>query len=420
MTNNNNTENTPNFEIPTPEAWPEPVNGTELLTELKSAYEKYVILPDYASPALALWTLQTYAYDKFEFAPRLAIVSPEKRCGKSTLLTILSILANKALMTSNISSASIYRTIEVAKPTLLIDEADTFLRENRDMVGILNTGHRTGGTVMRTEYRGKTAVPTRFKCFAPCAIAAINKHTLPGPLLDRSIVITMRRKLTSERTASLRIREVEAELYDLQRKCVRFMEDNAEGIAKMRPQMPAGLSDRAADNWEAMLAIADFVSPDWGSMARNAAVALHQINEQADDEASIGIQLLYDLREIFDSTEYMASVRICEKLGDMDERIWSRFGRRHEPITTYHLGRLLRKFGIRSRDKRDGGRINKSYFLADLKEAFERYLPPPVRDAATPQENESFGVAESSGHSATVAESATGSPYDSDWDDIPY
>ena len=422
MTDDNQTA--PALEIPRPEPWPEPVNGAQVLNELVAAYEKYVILPDYAAPALALWTLQTYKYDCFEFAPRLAIVSPEKRCGKSTLLTMLNILACKTLMTSNISAASIFRVIEMTQPTLLIDEADTFLRNNPDMGGILNAGHRLGGTTIRTEYRGKYAVPTRFKCYSPCAIAAINKRTLSGTLLDRSIIITMRRKLATERTAALRIRMTETEFQDLKRKCARFMDDNAEQIAKMRPVAPIGLSDRAADNWEAMFAIADFVSPDWRKRARNAALALYRENEQDDDDTSMQIQLLLDLRDIFGTKEYMSSQNICNELGNKEERIWSRFGKRHEQITPYHLGRLLRGFGIKSRDKRNGCNVNKAYFAADFAEVFERYLPPPVRDNATTPETQASGVAQSPTTYATTQNNSSsttyGSEYDYDFDDIPY
>jgi hypothetical protein len=33
---------------------------------------------------------------------------------------------------------------------LLIDEADTFLRDNEELRGVLNQGHRKGGQVIRT------------------------------------------------------------------------------------------------------------------------------------------------------------------------------------------------------------------------------------------------------------------------------
>lgn len=82
--------------------------GARSYTTLKSEFNKYLYLPDGADTALALWTIFTYGYKDFEFAPRLAILSPEPRCGKSTVLRVLECLVNEPANTSNISTAAIY------------------------------------------------------------------------------------------------------------------------------------------------------------------------------------------------------------------------------------------------------------------------------------------------------------------------
>ena len=99
---------------------------------------------------LALWALHTHAFESFAHSPRLAITSPEKGCGKTTTLDVLGELVARPLPSSNASVAAVFRIIEMAAPTLLIDEADTFLKENYELRGILNTGHRRGGQVTRT------------------------------------------------------------------------------------------------------------------------------------------------------------------------------------------------------------------------------------------------------------------------------
>lgn len=53
----------------------------------------------------------------------------------------------------------IFRIVEMQQPTLLIDEADSFLPDNAEPRGILNSGHRRGGSVMRTV--GLTMSPAR-------------------------------------------------------------------------------------------------------------------------------------------------------------------------------------------------------------------------------------------------------------------
>ena len=44
-------------------------------------------------------------------------------------------------MSANITAAAIFRTVEAARPTLLIDEADSFLSDKEDIRGVLNAGY---------------------------------------------------------------------------------------------------------------------------------------------------------------------------------------------------------------------------------------------------------------------------------------
>lgn len=127
------------LEAPVP--WSDTVDGSELLDEMVAVFERYVILPPGAAVALAAWTLFTHALDAFTIAPMLALVSPEKRCGKTTTLDVVGALVPRKLPAANISPAALYRTVETVTPTLLVDEADAFLNRNEDLRGILNAGH---------------------------------------------------------------------------------------------------------------------------------------------------------------------------------------------------------------------------------------------------------------------------------------
>lgn len=131
--------------LPEPEPWPEPVDGAELLRTLSAIIRRHVVLPDHFADTAALWVLHTYLLDAFGISPRLAITSPEKGCGKTTLLDVLSRLVMRPLPTANATASAIFRVVEMQQPTLLIDEADTFLSENGELRGILNSGHRQGG-----------------------------------------------------------------------------------------------------------------------------------------------------------------------------------------------------------------------------------------------------------------------------------
>ena len=122
--------------------WPEPVDGEQLLNDITAALRRYVVLEKGAAEATALWIVHTYCFDAFAITPRLAITSAVMRCGKTTLLDVLSCLVHRPISTGNATAAAIYRVVHKLRPTLLIDEADTFLVGNATLRGILNLGHR--------------------------------------------------------------------------------------------------------------------------------------------------------------------------------------------------------------------------------------------------------------------------------------
>src|SRR5437899_2367378 len=123
------------------EPWTDPVNGAAVLNDLEQLIRRFVVLPQGAPEALAVWILHTYAFHLRDVTSYIGIESPEKRCGKTTLLTVLSELVNRPVVAANISSPAFFRVIEETRPTLLIDEADTFLQGNEELRGILNSGY---------------------------------------------------------------------------------------------------------------------------------------------------------------------------------------------------------------------------------------------------------------------------------------
>jgi Domain of unknown function (DUF3854) len=131
-------------ELANPEPWPEPVDGVKLADEIVMVVRCHVVMGQQKANAITLWIFLTYLEAAVDCLPLLAIRSPEKRCGKSTLLDVLGRLVNKSLQSSNFSVAAIYRVIEKLHPTLLIDEVDTWLKENEEARGVINSGHTRG------------------------------------------------------------------------------------------------------------------------------------------------------------------------------------------------------------------------------------------------------------------------------------
>lgn len=180
------------------DAWPDPVDGGELLDSLTTTASAHLVLPAGAAETIALWAMFAHAHDCFQISPVLAVTSPTPECGKTTLLTLLGGIVPRPLPGSNITSAALFRAVEKWQPTVLVDEADTFLRESDELRGVINSGHnKAGAFVIRTV--GDDHEPARFRTWAPKAIALIGK--LPATLASRSLHIELRRKTAAETVA---------------------------------------------------------------------------------------------------------------------------------------------------------------------------------------------------------------------------
>lgn len=361
--------------LPEPEPWPDAVHGVDLLDGLVAAFRRYLVLLDGAAEAKALWVLHTHVIDTAQVTPRLALLSPEKRCGKTLALSILQRLVRRPLPASNITAAAVFRTVEMACPTLLIDEAHTFLPRNDELRGILDSGHsRSMGYVVRLV--GDDHEPRVFATFAAVAIAAIGK--LAGTIEDRSIIIHMHRKTQDEHIERLRMDRT-PDLDKLARMAARWAKDNQRVLADADPETPEALHDRASDNWRHLLAIADLAGGPWPEKARTVAVAL----SGGAEDGSLKAQLLRDVQQIFAdrNTDRLKSKAICGALAELEDRPWPEYSR-GAPITPTQLARLLKDFEIGPKTLRFEEETKKGYELADFAKTFARYIPPSV--AVTP------------------------------------
>jgi len=362
------------LDLATPEPWPVAVAGGRLLHDLSAVIRRHVVLTAEQSDAVALWTIFAHAIDGARISPKLAITSPTPRCGKSTLLAVLAALVPRPLVASNISPAAVFRCIEAAHPTLLVDEADSFLRDNEPLRGILNSGHsRDSAFVIRCD--GEANEPRRFSTWCGQAIGLIG--SLPATLADRSIEIRLQRKRSGEPVAKL-TRHSREGLAMLARQAARWAADNP--IDDASPEMPGGMNDRASDNWEHLLALADLAGGEWTERARRAAVALSG-GEPADAQA-VGVTLLADIRTVFEGqkVDRLASADLTSALGEMEDRPWPEW-RHGKPMTAPQLARQLGHFGVSPRTIRLASGTAKGYLVEQFAEAWSRYIPSFPPDA---------------------------------------
>jgi putative DNA primase/helicase len=357
--------------LPDTEPWTDPVDGAEVLNDV-SIFSRHLTLPEGAADALALWCAFTYAFTAFFIAPRLAITSPV-RCGKTTLLRLLAMLCERVLLAANITPAAVFRTIELVRPTLLIDQADSFLEMREELRGVLNSGHARDGRVIRTV--GDDHEPRQFSTFAPCAIAMIGR--LPNTLADRSIKISMRRRMPGEKIDRLRT-DQQSRFNELRRKLARFALDARAILENADPLMPLSLNDRDADNWRVLFAIAEAAGGDWPARAVAACAALNA-GLEADEADTIGTALLKDIRAAFKQKgepEKLSSAELCQALADDEASPWAAFGRSGKPITPPAMARLLKRFKIAPKVLRNGAQVWRGYERGAFADAWARYLPP--------------------------------------------
>ena len=340
------TEPTVNFVEIVP--WSDPVDPATLLRELSETISRFIVCRTETAHAAALWAAMTWFMDVVQVAPLAVITAPEKRCGKTQLLAVLNKLVYRPLPASSISPAGLFRTIDAWRPTLLIDEADAFMRDNEELRGLLNCGHtRDSAFVVRLV--GDDFTPRKFTVWGAKALAGIGH--LADTVMDRAVTLELRRKLPHEPVA--RLRHAAADLFDnLVAKLARFAVDFREAIRQARPPLPDALNDRAQDNWEPLLAIADTAGGPWPEWGRVAALAL-----SGDDAPSMstGTELLADIREVF---ELLACTRIktadlIAALCEDEEMPWATYNR-GKPISPRQVAIRLKGYCIHSKTIRLG------------------------------------------------------------------
>lgn len=371
--------------FPDREPHPDPVDPAQLLDDLSATVKRFIVLRAEQADAAALWIAMTWFIDVIEVAPLAIINAPEKACGKSQLLDLIGRMSATPLPAANSSVAFLFRAVEKWTPTLLIDEVDTFIRENDEIKGLINAGYtRANAFVGRVV--GNDFEPRLFRVWGAKALAgiALERH-LPDATMSRAIVLELRRKLPHEPVTPLR--RAEAGLFDdIASRLARFALDYSQQVRTARPPLPETLGDRDQDNWEPLLAIAQCAGPEWVQRATDAALKLSSANKSS---TSTGNELLAAIKEIFERKQgaKISTADLIAELVDDDEGPWATYNRGKQ-ITARQLARQLAPYGIKSKTVRMGQwSTPKGFDAAQFEDAFARFLSPPAEVAQ--QRNES-------------------------------
>lgn len=393
------------------EPWTEPVSGSDLLNDLAAFYEKFVVLPTSAADVLAVWVLQTWCYELCDFAAIVAVWSPEHECGKGRVLDVTEKIVRRPFRTSNSSAAVLYHVISKGNLTVLVDELDSIGDDQRDAIcNILKGGFQSNGTAHRMTERNGEQVEIEFSTFCPKMIATITLDKLDKATRSRTIGIRMQRKPRLQKVAKFR----RVDGTTLQRRCMRWAQDNAEAIKAVPPMdVDECATDRQEDVWEPLVAIGRVAGGDWEKRIRFA--AQHLAGGGSDGASdTVAHQLLASLRAFFTEHGDRADTKtIIAELSEAGDFADANYGR---GLTPHYIAKLLKPYGIEPRSqKMPDGKVLRGYSLEDCQQAFSTYLCDPApetpaskRYSATKPENidRNNAFENATGRSGSVSENA--------------
>ncbi len=365
--------------------WPDPVDGAGLVRSVETLFARYAVLPKGIPLVMGLWALSTWVFEAFEAHPYLTITSPEKRCGKTRLLELLHLVCRKSTPVANISEAAMFRMIEKCTPTLLIDEAQQFrTRDERsatlhDMVCAgfrrpLAVVHRIGG-------QNRDELKT-FKVFCPKAFALIGRLT--DVLADRSIEVRMRRRKPNEQIERFQFERARNTTEDLRQQLARWANDNLANVRQAYHGIsaPAALEDREAELWSPLFAVVTIADPS--RLPELERIAKGLSGAKANENPSVGVRLLQDIRAIFDQAEdeFLPTQDLLKSLAQIEEAPWSEW-KNGRSLTAKGLADLLSRYEIEPKKARHDGQAGvRGYYRQDFQETWESYIP--AQDSLNP------------------------------------
>ena len=362
-----------------------------LLDALDQLLARFVAFPsEHERHAVAAWVLHCWTLDAWDSTPRLALLSPEKGSGKTRTLEVLELVVPSPHHTVNMSASALFRVVgsDSTTATLLMDEADTYLgwkvaSQHEDIRGLVNAGHRRGAVTYRVSIEKGVEVQA-FPAYSAVALAGIGD--LPDTIIDRSIVVPMKRRAPSEVVEAFRRRKVEPQTANLRDAIEMWAVDNVDALADLLDEvvLPDGIEDRAADVWEPLLTIGTFAGEPW--LQRLTDAAIHVNNARQERDPSLGMQLVRDIRDIFTERDIdrITSVDLADALVDIEGAPWADI--RGNPIDPNGIAKRLRPYGVRPDTHRFGDTTARGYLRADFYDVWNRYLPgetPPPKPRNT-------------------------------------
>lgn len=319
--------------------------GAALLSDVSAYIRRFVAMTPAQADAAALWAAHTWVEEPGDHAAYLLITSGSKGCGKSTLVDVIAQLVRNPLKADNATGAALFRAIEEHRPTLLLDELDQLLTGDReraaDLTGILNSGYRSDGSVLRCV--GDNHKTRAFSTFGPKLLSGIGSALHPTTR-DRCIPIVLTRAVDRpERARSRVVKEAAAPLKERLGAWVAALGRDLSRPLEY-PVMPEELTDRQQDIWEPLAIIAAAAGDGWLARAHGAMRELHAAAAAEDDDPKVQVLLAAAAVVAAEVLEHVTPTDLRRKI--LERAPEAMEGRDGSPLSQKAFGRIMRAFNL--------------------------------------------------------------------------
>jgi hypothetical protein len=339
----------------------------------------YVDVDPHYHTVITLWALHTFVYEKFDYTPRLVIISPIENCGKSAIIDILEVLVASPKVMTSATAANVFRRTNEGK-TILLEEFDN-VSVSKDLKSVLNDGYKIGRTIDRV--KGSESIT--YKIFAPLAIATNllenGKVPVPTPTMSRAIIIRIKRALPGIDIPFVNSNDLKLkfEFDALKQKAMLWAENVKLNLYPTMP--PEFINRRDANQWRVLFSIAD-------ALGRGDAVREVALKIIGDKEENIKVKLLMDIRMIFNKYDYtyVTSDNLTKdliKAANNSETVydWTEF--QNSGLTKSRMSRMLSGFDaptvssrLVSHSIRTPDGVKRGFNKEDFVDAWTRYCTP--------------------------------------------
>lgn len=324
----------------------------EVLQRVADHFRRYVVTTrDDEHDLFALWAAHTHTMSSWYTTPRLLIDSVMPNSGKTTVVEHMERLCCEPMqMTSITSPALLVRTMQGFATTLLIDEAEKVLKPDvvlPEVIATLNSGYKKGATrpVLAQNPESHEWEPVAMSTYAPILIAG-NSTAIADDTRSRTIRVLLLPDYGGEAEES-DWELIEADVNALGKDLADVMLAHSANLAKLRPEMPQGITGRMKEKWAAMTRIAHEAGGRWPGVVES--LMLRDLQEVTAERAE-GLQsapravvFLRDLAAVWPKGEtFLGTTEAVQRLIRHNADYWGQDDLRgRRALTVQGFGRIV-------------------------------------------------------------------------------